>query len=400
MINKTDLRVIEGGIRPKEECEKRFISSYVTDTRLMGAMGLFIRWEVVNCAECDELMQFFYLDTEEYGLENYFGIWGYDMPRMRRIERTTIDCLGGKQISLTEKEACSLVAHYHNLSIKWNVELPKEWSEYQFVLDRATELNQTEHQELVEKICTPMVSDIQVANYYMMRVFGKDFDGASYIYDNGNHNNHEESVSDTSIHNLFPEFPPCTMFRNSVTGDNGAYLCESLINDDFNYYICTTELNISDGKVIYAKPLSSFQVSHSEAALILSRREFISVYDVSEDEVPPSAALELDLPTTCTFYPNGKLLMVFKNNNDHVKEPVFLLNNDIYGTYFITPLGQFVVSAYTAENIRMLENSLTDSSIGPYLDIAGKFTFREPVINEFIGSDFFDFIDFMDAMDL
>ena len=36
----------------------------------------------------------------------------------------------------------------------------------------------------------------------------------------------------------------------------------------------------------------------------------------------------------------------------------------------------------------------------PYLDIAGKFTFREPVINEFIGSDFFDFIDFMDAMDL
>ena len=106
MINKTDLRVIEGGIRPKEECEKRFISSYVTDTRLMGAMGLFIRWEVVNCAECDELMQFFYLDTEEYGLENYFGIWGYDMPRMRHIERTTIDCLGGKQISLTEKEAC------------------------------------------------------------------------------------------------------------------------------------------------------------------------------------------------------------------------------------------------------------------------------------------------------
>ena len=185
-----------------------------------------------------------------------------------------------------------------------------------------------------------------------------------------------------------------------MTGDNGAYLCESLINDDFNYYICTTELNISDGKVTYAKPLSSFQVSHSEAALILSRREFISVYDVAEDEVPPSAALELDLPTTCTFYPNGKLLMVFKNNNDHVKEPVFLLNNDIYGTYFITPLGQFVVSAYTAENIRMLENSLTDSSIGPYLDIAGKFTFREPVINEFIGSDFFDFIDFMDAMDL
>ena len=37
---------------------------------------------------------------------------------------------------------------------------------------------------------------------------------------------------------------------------------------------------------------------------------------------------------------------------------------------------------------------------GENLDIAGKFTFREPVINEFIGSDFFDFIDFMDAMDL
>lgn len=398
MISKTDLKVIQGGQRPKEECQKRFISSYVTDTRLMGAMGLFIRWEILDCAECDELMQFFYLDAEEFGLESYYGIWGYDMSRMRQIERTTIGCLGGREIDLTEKEACYLVSRYHNLSIKWNVELPKDCKEYDFILDKDCALSDPELGVLIDKICTPIVSDIQAAHYYMMRVFGKDFVGASYLFDRMDPSAY---IGSDSIHDIFPDFAPCTMFRNSVTGNSGSYICESLINDDLNYYICTAELTITDGVVRASKALSSFPVTQSEAALILARQEFISVYDISDDEnIPADAALELGYPTSCTFYPNGKLLMVFKSTNDHVKEPVFLLNNDIYGTYFITPAGQFVVTAYTAENIKLLEDSLTKSSIGPYLELAGKFTFREPVINEFIGSDFFDFIDFMEAMDL
>ena len=390
MITKNDLKIIEGGIRPKEECKKAFISAYITDTRLMGAMGMCIRWEVLNCKECDDLIQFFYFDTEEYGLESYYGIWGYDRTRALHIEHTTMGCLGGKKVALTEKEACCLVKHYHNMNVDRKIELPKGLAEYKFILEMDAELADEEMKALISKICTPIVSDNQLVNYFMMRNFGKDILGVSYLC---NDDFHGEK-------NLFPEFSCSTMFRNSITKKADYYICESLINENENYYICTSKIWTSGLKVTAAEKVNAFHISYQEAAMILGRTEYVSVYNIIDDEAEADAALELSFNTTCSFHCNGRLLMVFKENNDHVDSNIFVLNNDIYGTYFITPIGQFVLTAYTLENIQLLESKLLEGSLGHLLVPAGKFAFQDGVTGEFIGSEFYDFIDFMDAMDL
>lgn len=392
MMKKSNLKIIEGGIRPKEECKKIFISSYITDTRLMGAMGMFVRWEVLDCRECDDLLQFFYFDTEEFGLESYQSIWGYDKTRMLHIEHTTIGCLGGKKIPLTEKEVCAMVKHYHNMTVANGISLPKEHYEYDFILSQDCKLTPEEEKTLINKICTPVISDQQAAHYFMMRVFGRDQRGALYLCD---------ETFDKDNTDLFPHFKPSTMFKNTFTIQDDYCICESLINEDEQYFICTSKLKLKNCKVLEAKAISSFAISQHEAAMILNRTEYVSVYEmISEDILPPDAALELSFNTTCSFHSNGKLIMAFKENNDHVNEDVFLLNNDIYGTYFITPLGQFVLTANSLENIKKLENNLSKSSVGPFLMSIGKFAFREAITGDFIGSDFYDFMEFIDTMDL
>ena len=87
--------------------------------------------------------------------------------------------------------------------------------------------------------------------------------------------------------------------------------------------------------------------------------------------------------------------MAFKKNNDHVDERVFRLSNDVKGVYFLTDFGQLIVSAYSLPDIRYLENKLKASPLAPFLMTTAKYEFKEPVLFEFIQSDFEDFEDFL-----
>ena len=65
------LKVIRGGKAMKPGSRGRqFISGYVTDTRLMGVIGMELRWDVISDARVKTLNQIFYLDAEEFGLES------------------------------------------------------------------------------------------------------------------------------------------------------------------------------------------------------------------------------------------------------------------------------------------------------------------------------------------
>lgn len=385
-------KLIQGGIKPKEQCEKQFISSYVTDTRLMGAMGLFIRWEVLDCPECDDLVQFFYFDTEEFGIENYHSVWGYDRNEIFTIEHTTIGCLGGKKVPLSEKEACYLVQHYCNMNKSLNLPLPKGIHEYDFVLQKRLDITDEEIHSLELKMCTDILSDYQAVHYCLMRMFGKDFQAALYLC------GENMKIDDVDI---YPDLPMATFYRNSIDLVKDYFLCESLVNGKDQYYICTTKVNMQNMKVVGLEAVNCFPVSEQEAAMILSKMEYISVYDVASDDMEiQNTTLELSFNMTCTFHESGRLLMAFKNHNNHVNQKVFRLSDDIYGTYFITNQGQFILTAYSKESIRKLEDELMKSSVGKFLIPFGKFAFRESILYDFIGSGFEDFLEFMDAIKL
>ncbi|MEG0430006.1 MAG: hypothetical protein RR536_00270 [Anaerovoracaceae bacterium] len=387
MNNINNLRVIEGGLLPKEDCVKHFVSAYITDTRLMGAMGLFVEWELEGCNEFDDLYQYFYFDTEEFGFESYESVWGYDINKIKNLEQTVIGCLGGIKVNLSERETCHLINHYYQINKKLDLPIPSPQREYKFILDKASPLDASEIDILIQKICTPITNNYQLIHYFLMRSFGKDIVGASYL-----------TAPDVEA-NVYPDIPMATFCRNSIEKVGDDYLCESLIDYNNRYHIYTTKVKTMDKKIIKSTPISSMAISSMEAAMILSKPEFITVYEITASpEEMAKHPLEFSYNTMLTAHESGRLFLAFNNDNDHVKKKVFLLSEDVFGLYYITDFGQFIVAAYNLIDIKALEADLSRGAIGNFLIPTGRYEFKDPVLYDFIQSGFDDFDDFLDLV--
>lgn len=382
-----NLKVIEGGLRPKEKCEKSFISAYITDTRLMGAMGIYIHWEIIDSPETEDLHQFFYLDTEEYGFETYKSVWSDDTTEVETISHALIGCLGGSEVPVTLREVSSILREFVLFNEEHHLPLPEGRSEYSFLLNDFPPLSRDGSDKLFARICGPIEEEYQLINYFLMRCFGRDFTAAEYL-----------SSADVKT-DIYPDLPPLTLCKNTIDEKDGVFVCESLIETGNRYRILVSEIKIKDLKVIEYKKQSGFPISPQEAAMQLTRPEFITVYEVldSPDGIE-NASLEMDFNTMVTSHENGKLFLAFNNNNDHVNKKVFRLSEDVFGLYYLTDFGQFLAASYSMSSIRRLERSLMHTSMGSYLIPTAKYEFKEPVLYDFIQSDFDDFDDFLDAI--
>ena len=376
-------KLIEGGIKPKEQCDKVFLSSYITDTRLMGVMALFVRWEILDCKEYDELVQFFIFDTEEFGLESFENIWGYDKELIASIENTQVGPLGGKRFPLKEHEVVYLVKYYHQYNLNHNLSLPKDHNLYQFILDRDDDFTQYDFEKLKAKFCTEINSDYEAINYCLMRIVGKDFEGASYVC------NTNLTLDDLDI---YPELGMGVFHKNTISPANGHYLCESIVSVKNQYYFCRTKVKTHNMLVYSLEPIGYFPISGQEAAMVLSTKEYITFYKLREEyQDIESMNFEIPINSTCHEHLNGDLFMLYKQNNRHVDNDVFLLKNDIYGAYFISSMGQFIISAPTKPYAIKLQSLFEQSSMYNYMELAGMYEFQSQILYDFIDGPFDDF---------
>jgi hypothetical protein len=241
-------------------------------------------------------------------------------------------------------------------------------------------------------MCTPLKSDYHVINYFLMRCFGKDLEGARLL-----------TGPAFSPDRLFPGFALATFCRNiidpAVPEEEGAYVCESLLEFGKTYAIVVTWIKVEDLRITGARMVSTMKISPAEAAMMLSRPEYVSVYDILVDpEEFDEKSWELTLSTMVTVHENGRLFMAFNNNNNHVNRRTFRLSDDVYGLYFVTDFGQLILSAATLRNIRSMEDRLMKSPLGHLLRPGSKYEFKEPILYEFIQSDFDDFDDYVDYL--
>ena len=112
MSNKK-FTVIKGGgdslVAPKGS---RFFSAYVTDTRLMGVLTLYVRWSIDESDGATAFHQFFYFDAEEFGLDTYRSLLGQDELELQVMEDNLIGGLGAAKVPVTEREATFLVQSF------------------------------------------------------------------------------------------------------------------------------------------------------------------------------------------------------------------------------------------------------------------------------------------------
>ena len=154
-------------------------------------------------------------------------------------------------------------------------------------------------------------------------------------------------------------------------------------------------------------------MSSAEATMMTSRPEFITVFNPVEGNIYESDEITIennpglvftldstDLVSTAmvTEHEAGRVYMMFYPNNDHVSSREYRLSDDVRGVYYILDNGQFVLCAYDSSSIELLEKDITSSGIGPYLYLAARYQFKEPVLYEFIGSGSEDFLEFADII--
>ena len=393
-MNKPVFTVIEGGLLTAyNEKKKHFISAYVTDTRLMGVLAIYAHWRTDGADEDLDLHQFFYIDCEEMGLETYKSVIGSDRNETVQIEQALVGGLGAKKVSITETQLKGLLTHYKHFNKMHKLPLPANYAEYGFLIEEDTFLNEEQSEHLMRIICGEITTDYQAVNYFLMRCFGRDYEGASYL-----------ASADCPL-DIYNKYVQATFCKNVIDKareyDDGAvaYLCESLIEMGGNYEIVVSEVIIKDRKAVTFKHCSGFAISSAEAAMMLAKPEFVTVYEVllsDEDMDENIGELTVNLNTVMSTHDNGRMFIAFKPTNDHVNNRIFRLSNDVKGVYFLTDFGQLIVAAYSLQDIRYLENKLKVSLLAPYLMTTAKYEFKEPVLFEFIQSDFEDFEEFLE----
>lgn len=383
--------LIKGGLdKVLESGSRKFISAYVTDTRLMGVVGMYVHWELDTKSEPTDFHQFFYFDIEEFGFETYKSVIGSDSAEIIFIERTLLSGLGGQNIPITEKEVYILVQEYAALNKQLSKPLPDGLSEYEFLLDAKISADADERAALFSKQCTPILSAYHAINYFLMRCFAKDFTAARAL-----------STGDFELE-LFGEIPASTLCKNTIDDfkdESGlSYICQSLLESNDNYVLLLSEVTVDENlKITSYQRRSTMRVSDSEAAMMLATPEFVTVYEMTDE--PENADLilaDLARNSLATVHENGKLFLAFNKNNDHVQKRIFRLNEDVYGLFYMTDFGQLIIASYSVAGIHGLEKSLRKSPLAGSLIPTAKYEFKEPLLYEFIQSDFEDFDDFLD----
>ncbi len=389
------LKVIKGG-KDINGSAYTYVSGCVTNTRLMGVLGLHLHW-LDTMAENEPLHihQFYYYDIEELGLESINIFFFDDQKDALHEEKKAFGGLGASMVSINEAEARHLVKEFEEGTKKKKQPLPEEVDDIRFILDGPDDLDESHIAYLHRRMCADIQSDNGAVNYYLMRVFGKDEEGASYL--------RMKSVSKEAFEDVsLPRH--ATFLQNTVESfedENGkqSYLCESLVESENSYFICVSEIEVERKKIISAKKRSHMPITPQEASLILSRGEFVTVFEIEcdMDTFDPEFD-EYTLGSTVNQHDTGEMIMQFKNNNYHVEKDIFRLSDDVEAIYYSTDFGQLIMGTYSPMDTFIKEMDL-NSVFKEKLRCTGRYHFAKSIIYEFALSGFIDFDDFIQGFE-
>ncbi|RDY25816.1 hypothetical protein CHL78_016330 [Romboutsia weinsteinii] len=353
----------------------------VTNSRLMGSMGLVI----VYTDDKDSMYQYFLLDAEGLGISDYVGLKNPTKEECYREEERLMGGLGADRIRITKEEALFLVSYFGNKNSYYNKDLPGNVDEYvDIIKNNKSELS---IEDIYPKICKEITTDVEFINYITMRFIAWDREALKYYSDS-------EEISNMHITNING-----TLLKNKVTNrGNGRYISEALYEDNDGYYECKIAFNIdnTDGKfkvssmlVADREPILDFEVFDE-----ISKDEFVSIYNLSNREefverfyIDNPFMLKSDMEDAVFF-------TRFNFNNNHVKQDIYVINNDIKAIYY--QIGEkFFVGTYSDRDRKYI-NKILQYNYKDYLQIEDELYFDENVLYDFVESGSNDFDDFLE----
>lgn len=353
----------------------------ITKSRLMGSMGLTIKYEDNN----NNIYQYFLLDGEGLGIADYVSLKNPTSKEACDEEERLMGGLGENRILIKEEVALFLINHFGNKNLEYEKELPGNTEEY---MDIITSYKSNLTLDQVYPIISKKVEDkVEFINYMTMRFIARDRESLKYF-----------SGSEEISNNHITKINGVLLKNKVIKRSEDVYISEALYEDEDGYYTCKIAFNICKEKedfkiksllVTDKEPMYDFEVFDE-----ISKSEFIDVYKITnKDEFlmefysdnPFMLRSEMD---------EGVFFTRFNFNNNHVKSNVYVINNDIKSIYY--QLGdEFFVGTYSERDRKYINNILV-TKYKEYLNVDESYFFEENVLYDFVESGSNDFEDFLD----
>lgn len=353
----------------------------ITKSRLMGSMGLIIKYENNN----NNIYHYFLLDGEGLGIADYINLKNPTSKEAYKEEERLMGGLGESRILVEEEVALFLINHFGSKNLEYGKELPGNTDEY---INIITNYKSNLTLDQVYPIISKKIDDeVEFINYMTMRFIARDRESLKYF-------SCSEEISKNHITKING-----TLLKNKVTKrSEKVYISESLYEDEDGYYICKIAFNICKEKenfkiksllVTDVEPIYDFQVFDE-----ISKFEFVDIYKVkNKDEF--LMKFYNDNPFMLkSKMEEGVFFTRFNFNNNHVKCNVYVINNDIKSIYYQSG-DKFFVGTYS-ERDRKYINKLLMTKYKEYLNFNESYFFEENVLYDFVESGSNDFEDFLD----
>ena len=353
----------------------------ITRSRLMGSMGLIIRYEENK----KYIYQYFLLDGEGLGIADYVSLKNPTSKEACKEEERLMGGLGEARVLVDEDIALFLINHFGNKNLEYGKELPGDVEEYIDIIKNYK--SKLTFEQVYPIISKKVYDEVEFINYMTMRFIARDRESLKYF-----------SGSDAISNNHITKING-SLLKNKVTKrGEGVYISEALYEDEDGYSTCKIAFNIEKVKdnfkiksllVTDKEPIYDFEVFDE-----ISKSEFIDVYKLENKYEFLNRFYEDNPFMLKSEMEEGVFFTRFNFNNNHVKEDVYVINNDIKSIYY--QLGDELFVGTYSEKDRKYINKLLLTKYKDFLAVSESYFFEENVLYDFVESGSDDFEDFLD----
>ena len=406
--------VIEGRLSDRynhfEEYE--FDTCQATNTRLMGVVAMKVSWRGRENPRA-RYFQVIHLDYSEYGIDEYLEfecIPGSDTYKENKDDmnyywKHFTSVMGGSVISISAETMLRLIDMAmalagDDIDREYDNDENREFRSYAAVrlglmsdalADEGFSIENCEPETAVRAVSLKKLGACETINYFIMRLVDRDFDAASILTSIDRSELRKSELTEPGIQ---------TLMRNSIRKSNRQtdppkdgistpYRCRMTTLGRNGYYHATFVIYLSgdyrtkDSVVTQLDVGSVVKLSDYESAIQISRREYLTVFEVPDDILDGFDGRYISPLASCdpAVVPNGWLYTIYNKDNSHVNKTEYRIGDDVYGYALLSIGGEFVLMSNDMSRISMLDNATAMSYYAPYMKLSGRYLIDTPVFH-------------------
>ncbi len=335
---------------------------YMTKTRLMGAIAGYIDYSVAG----RRIVEFYHIEFEEYGIDRFEQLLAPSDHDVVAMRLEMFGRLGGAVVALAEAEFRQLIAAA--ISVNRQSKSLLKAVQKSVWLPAKIEPDLAAYHSAVNKIIETMTTRYAFAHYFLMRYFAQD-----NIY----HYMIKQQL--TASPNYY------TLLLNQLTKRADDYYFSALLLGE-GYATASGTLRFAERSIA---TLDNFQVTPIDAttaAALLRQSERVIVYQIDDDNIE-SHLLQEHKYLVPTLYPSGRLYIKYHNDDRHLNQTLFRLNDDVEVYIYITDGRQLLLVGNDKRALTHWHNKLIHR-FGSGLRRQHSFNFDSAVLYDFILSEY------------